>query len=148
MRKKAMFHCCGEAPENQMSGWQYHLERIRHPITQGDARIESSLEDLQRAVRREPVNCLAVGPEWLQRLKWKLAMAMTEEELKVVVGLVNQHFHREKNKAGEQCVSATGASCDYAAILLLIRYGLMIGLDDFGNRARWTDAGRKSGGMD
>ena len=75
-------------------------------------------------------------------------MAMTEEELRVVVGLVNQHFPREKNLAGEQCVSTTGASCDYGVIQLLVRYGLMVGLDDFGRRARWTAAGRKLGGTD
>ena len=75
-------------------------------------------------------------------------MAMTEEELRVVVGLVNQHFPREKNLAGEQSVSTTGASCDYGVIQLLVRYGLMVGLDDFGRRVRWTDAGRKLGGTD
>jgi len=75
-------------------------------------------------------------------------MAMTKEELQVIVGLVNQHFYREKNLAGEQCISTTGASCDYAAILLLIRYGLMFGLDDFGRRAKWSDAGRELGGID
>jgi len=75
-------------------------------------------------------------------------MAMTKEELKVLVGLVTQHFRRERNIAGEQCISTTGASCDYAATLLLVRYGLMVGLDDFGHRAKWTDAGRELGGMD
>jgi hypothetical protein len=75
-------------------------------------------------------------------------MAMTQEELKVIVGLVNQHFYREKNLDGERCISTTGASCDYAATLLLIHYGLMVGLDNFGRRAKWTDAGRELGGRD
>jgi hypothetical protein len=73
---------------------------------------------------------------------------MTKDELKVVVALVSQWGRREKNIAGEQCLSSGGHDANMAAISLLVRYGLMEGLDNFGNRAKWTAAGRELGGID
>jgi hypothetical protein len=75
---------------------------------------------------------------------------MTDDELRVIVGLVNQWCRREKNLAGEQFVASGGYSANANAILLLAKHGLMTVASESGRviRACWTDAGHKFGGVD
>jgi len=39
-----------------MSGWQYFVERLGHPLTKGDARMERSIEQLRMAAPGSQIN--------------------------------------------------------------------------------------------
>jgi urease accessory protein UreF len=70
---------------------------------------------------------------------------MTQEELRVVAGLVIAYCGKDVKNTGETFVDSNAIGVNAAAMRLLVRYGLMEVDTDAGRRvrARWTAAGRE-----